>query len=220
MKLQTYEDMSIEIMQRSKYPAEIIALALDLTMHSNEEHVPATFTYKLGKYLLDAEHTSPLEHVSYTFLLQGVSRSFLAQITRHRMGSFTSASQHYQNYQDYPCIVAEKSNELVYALNSSFEAYTNLIKLGEPKEEARQVLPNAAAVNLLWTVNARGLLTFLQQRLCYRNVKEMQMFAEQVLSLVLPTLPEIFTHVGPQCFTGKCKQGHLKCTEGPWRNCM
>lgn len=218
MILKTYDDMTVELMQQPKYPAEILALALDLTMKSDPEHVPAKLTHRLGKYLLDADHTSPLEHIHYTFLIQGVSRSFLAQITRHRMGSFTSASQHYQDYSEYPCIVDNAGNAIQeVALAHSVNIYTDLVKHGMAKEEARQVLPNAASVNLLWSVNARGLLTFLKQRLCYRNVKEMQLFAERVLSLVRPTFPEIFNYVSPQCGDkAGCRQGKMQCKVGPW----
>ncbi len=219
MKLKTYDQMIIELIQYSKYPAEIVALALDLTMHSNDEHMPAKFTNKMGKYLLDAEHTSPLEHAQYTFLIQGVSRSFLAQITRHRMGSFTSASQHYQDYEDYPCIVDTVGATYKIAFGNSYATYEFLKNDGVTREEARQVLPNAASVNLLWSVNARGLVTFLRQRLCHRNVKEMQIFAQRVLSLVTETFPELFKFVGPQCFMDKeCKQGRLQCKEGKWKN--
>lgn len=218
MELKTYDQMTVELIQQSKYPAELVALALDLTMHSNEEHVPAVFTDRMGKFLLDAEHTSPLEHVHYTFLIQGVSRSFLAQITRHRMGSFTSASQHYQDYSDYPCIVEHPDPTYSIAFNNAYDTYNFLVNGKTPKEEARQVLPNAAAVNLLWSVNARGLVTFLKQRLCNRNVKEMRIFAQRVLSLAKESFPEVFKFIGPQCFMdGECKQGRLQCKEGAWK---
>jgi len=208
--------MTIELMQQPKYPAEIIAIALNLTMKSDPTFVPAKFTEKLGKFLLDADHTSPLEHINYTILIQNVSRSFLAQITRHRMGSFTSASQHYQYYDDYPVIMEKYKEEMEFACQTAFTIYRSLVDKGVRKEEARQVLPNAAAVNLLWTVNARSLINFFRQRLCLRNVKEMRMFAQRLLSLAEPTFPELFKHVGPQCYEGKCKQGKMSCGIGPW----
>ncbi len=220
MKLQIYTDMIIEIMQQPKYPAEIVANALALTMHSDPERLPPKFTPKLGKFLIEAEHMSPTEHLNYTFLIQGVSRSFLAQITRHRIGSFTSASQHYQDYQTYPCIVSpgQMLEKSLSTLSQAYHAYEYLMEEGVPKEEARQVLPNAASVNLLWTVNARAIITFLRQRLCLRNVMEMRIFAYRLLSLVKPTFPELFDHVGPQCFMGDCMQGRMKCEVGPWVN--
>jgi len=216
MELKTYEQMSVELEHYTLSQKQVVMSALYMTMHKDPDKDIPAFTSKLGKYLLDAEHTSPLEHVSYMFRIEGVSRSFLAQITRHRMGSFTSASQHYQDYQDYPCIIDKLTDTAVLSLHHSYNQYEKLLKDGMPKEEARQVLPNAAAVNLLWTVNARSLITFLKQRLCMRNVKEMQIFANKVLSLVTPVFPEIFNHVGPQCFKSMCKQGRLECGVGPW----
>lgn len=40
-------------------------------------------------------HESPFEHASFTFAIDGVSRSLLAQITRHRIASFSVQSQRY-----------------------------------------------------------------------------------------------------------------------------
>lgn len=54
--------------------------------------------------LSEIGHESPIEHVSFTFGIEGVSRALLAQITRHRMASFSVQSQRY---------VAEKSFEYV-----------------------------------------------------------------------------------------------------------
>ena len=45
--------------------------------------------------LSEIGHESPIEHASFTFGIEGVSRSLLAQITRHRMASFSVKSQRY-----------------------------------------------------------------------------------------------------------------------------
>ena len=45
--------------------------------------------------LAEIGHESPIEHASFTFALEGVSRSLLAQITRHRLASFSVQSQRY-----------------------------------------------------------------------------------------------------------------------------
>jgi len=220
--VQTYNEMSVEVMQATPYPAELVALAQSITMNSVASAEIPAFTHKKAKFLLDAEHASLFEHVVYTFLIQGVSRSFLAQITRQRTASPTSGSQHYQSYEDYPCVIAPNKEGQVkdlyqYLFNTSIEIYKALLEHGEPREEARQVLTNAAAVNYLWTIDARNLYMFLRMRLCHRNVTEMSTFAEQVLSLVRPHFPELFDNVGPQCFMDKCKQGFLQCKRGPWK---
>jgi len=222
MKILTYEDLKVTLLRATDEPAQIVKRAVDITMRLDRSNESASRS--LCRFLLDAEHTSLFEHVAYTFLIENVSRSFLAQITRQRMSSFTSASQHYQDYRDYPCVVSKdmRGEQLTYdILDGTYDAYEDL--MGDcmdplmPKEEARQVLPNAAAVNIMWTINARSLALFLRHRLCNRNVAEMKNFAETVLSLVSGHFPELFLWVGPQCSDGSCKQGHLRCKEGKWR---
>ena len=174
----------------------------------------------LLKFLIKAEHTSLLEHLSWTFYIEGVSRSFLAQITRHRIGSFTSASQHYTDYRDMPFIVHPTltKNEVVYqCLFTAVTGYKLLVDEGVPIEEARQVLPNAAEVRLLWTVNARSLFNFFEQRWCGRNVAEMIAFCEHLYAKVHDTWPEFAKFLGPYCYhlNGKCNQGKMTCGR-PW----
>ena len=225
MKLLPYTAALVTLKQVTPEPEKMISLALRLTMKADLESEAPTVNHKMCKYLLDANHTSVLEHVVYTFLLQNVSRSFLAQITRHRMASFTSGSQHYQEYSDYPCIIHpdftrdESANKFFDTnLTQMYEAYGYLIRdHGILPQEARQLLPNAAAVNILLTINARSLVNFLNLRLCYRNVDEMQMFAEQVLSWGRQHFPALFDNVGPQCFMDRCKQGKMQCKRGPWK---
>lgn len=219
-KIQTYQDMTVELMQSTPYPSTMVALAQSITMRSDNASEIKDLTHSQAKFLVDAEHMSLFEHVVYTFLIQGVSRSFLAQVTRQRTASPTSGSQHYQDYSDYPCTVHSDALsgpfDLVHdALTLSYGAYRELVKV-MPTEEARQVLPNAACVNYLWTIDARNLFYFLRQRLCNRNVTEMRVFANRVLSLVRSHFPELFKLAGPQCYKGDCKQGFLQCQEKYW----
>ena len=153
-----------------------------------------------------------------TFAINGVSRSLLAQLTRHRMSSFTSASQHYADYSDMPMVVGEQladNSEAESCLNWALRGYSRLAYDGVPIEEARQVLPNACAVNILWTVNARSLLNFFTQRLCKRNVEEMLTFASKVFDEVDNYWPEYAALCGPFCYMngGDCNQGKMSCNE-------
>lgn len=214
-----YQDMQIGILQSTGNPAAHVAIALAITMKQDAE----ASVYPIGEDrcldLVMAEHTSVFEHVNYSFLIEGVSRSFLAQITRQRMASPTSGSQHYQDYSDYPMAIDTKyAFALERGLDDSLESYTAALETGMPREEARQVLPNACTVNYLWTINARSLFLFLRQRLCNRNVKEMKVFAHKVLSLVQEDFPQLFNHAGPQCYLGECEQYRfgMQCSEGVW----
>lgn len=104
--------------------------------------------------------------------------------------------------------------------DAALKAYNAMLDEGVPREEARQVLPTAAAVNLLWTVNARGLMSFLRPRLCWRNVKEMKVFADKIHQTVMVWWPELFINIGPPCQLEKCNQGSMidpRCTDGTYQ---
>ncbi|MCD8352936.1 MAG: FAD-dependent thymidylate synthase [Clostridiales bacterium] len=60
---------------------------------------------KFVKMLASMGHESPIEHVSFTFAVEGVSRSLLAQITRHRIASFSVQSQRYVRLDDFQFVV-------------------------------------------------------------------------------------------------------------------
>lgn len=212
--------MTVEIMQSTPCPQCLVGLAQSITMAAKADADISPLTAKQAQFLVEAEHTSLFEHCVYTFLIQGVSRSFLAQITRQRTASPTSGSQHYQDYSDYACAVhptlADDNSDVEISLSKAFADYSFLLEQGVAREEARQVLPNAACVNYLWTIDARNLFFFLRQRLCNRNVLEMRIFANTVLDMVKPHFPELFDCAGPQCFMGECKQGRMQCIEQSW----
>jgi len=220
-QIKPYQDMTVEILQATENPAAQVGIALAITMKSDPNHIPNPMSETLGGNIIKCRHTSLFEHVHYTFLIQNVSRSFLAQITRQRTAHPTSGSQHYQNYEDYPLMVRDDMmGDLPrLALESSVSLYKDLVDDGYPKEEARQVLPNACAVNYLWTIDARNLMFFLMERCCNRNVTEMRIFAQRVLSLAKDHFPEVFNHVGPQCFMDQCEQHRLnmQCKEKTWK---
>ena len=55
--------------------------------------------------LSEIGHESPIEHASFTFGIEGVSRAFLAQITRHRIASYSVQSQRYVKENDFEFVV-------------------------------------------------------------------------------------------------------------------
>lgn len=147
---------------------------------------------RLFRMIVSSGHTSTLEHLSFTFAIEGVSRALLAQLTRHRVGfSFSVQSQRYVRFGsgdrsggfDYvvpDTVTSDKKvpsndDEDTYveldaldifetAMYEAQYAYDRLRKAGVPAEDARAVLPNAAATNLVMTANLRGLLEFYSKR--------------------------------------------------------
>lgn len=228
MKIQTYNDIEVETLRATPNPSSLILAAVRLTQTKEIEESKNT-SKSLLEFLITADHQSVLEHVSMTFALREVSRSLLAQITRHRMGSFTSASQHYSDYRDMPMVVhpdhvdefeerwlvsVDEEPEEAWvrsAIDTALQDYKQMIDNGVPAYEARQILPNACAVNIIWTVNLRSLLNFFEQRLCHRNTYEMELTAKKVLHEVYQYWPEFADLCGPRCWLDTCNQGKMTC---------
>lgn len=133
---------------------------------------------RLIRHITRSGHLSTLEHLSYTFAVEGLSRAALAQLTRHRVGfSFSVQSQRFVKFGsgdksggfDYvvpESIVSDESKLGLFELMMAAmqETYDDLRKQGVPAEDARAVLPQAAACNLTMTVNLRSLLDFYAKR--------------------------------------------------------
>lgn len=222
MNLLTYNDMKLTCLRATESPFGLLKQAAKLTMTTSALVDDRVYTeeeqIKFLKFIIQAEHTSILEHVSWTIYAENISRSLLAQLTRHRIASFTSASQHYSDYSDMPFVVSEEAKKLIIThdiLRAASFGYTSLLEdYMLPREEARQVLPNASAVNLIMTINARSLLNLVKQRICRRNVEEMRIFADRLVELIGHTWPAFAKCLGPYCFyLGKCNQGKMSCNK-------
>ena len=92
------------------------------------------------KMLGDMGHESPFEHASFTFCIDGVSRALLAQITRHRIASFSVQSQRYVNmdgcfeFVTPPAIAENKSAAALFeqSMQDNLERYLQLIDILKP----------------------------------------------------------------------------------------
>lgn len=171
--------------------------------------------------IIEMNHTGMLEHINVTYLIQGASRSFLAQIIRHRLFSFVSASQHYMDYSDFADFVVpveiekqgtEMTKEYLEANKKSLLEYKDLIAKGIDPSVARQLLPNSMRNNLIVTGNLREWLNFMNLRLCNRNTSEIQYVAMLIKDDLLTYVPTIGSYMTPDCVKeGHCTQKHLCC---------
>ncbi len=190
-------------------------------------------TEKFLEMLSSLGHESPIEHISFTFGIEGVSRALLAQITRHRIASFSVQSQRYVKENIFtfvtPPAIAQDSKALAKynkTMEDIFAAYTDLADTLEKKysetmpqkaaekkaiEDARFVLPNACATKMMLTMNARSLLNFFRLRCCNRAQWEIRELATQMCALVKEQAPTIFRYAGPPCLKGRCPEGKLTC---------
>lgn len=85
--------------------------------------------------LSDVGHASPIEHASFTFGIEGVSRTFLAQVTRHRIASFSVQSQRYVRLEDFRYVIPsqieaipEAKEKFLHAMEADAQKYLDLVQ--------------------------------------------------------------------------------------------
>jgi len=146
-------------------------------------------------------HESILEHASFSFGIEGISRACSHQLVRYRIASYSQQSQRYVS-QKYPeFIIPPSLKEFGYHLygDDVTNLYNELISAGVPKEDARYVLPNATATKLVMTMNARALRHFFAQRLCKRAQWEIRELATEIYLQCKAKEPILFEGSGPDC---------------------
>ena len=167
-------------------------------------------------------HVSVMEHASFTFSIEGVSRAMTHQLVRHRIASYTQQSQRYVTYgtlEKYvtPSSIAgstEAKKVFDEALAKISETYQKLLNLGIPREDARFILPNAAKTNIIVTMNARELRHFFNLRCCARAQWEIREVATEMLRQVKKVASILFENAGPSCVKlGFCPEGKMKPRE-------
>ncbi|HLJ84984.1 MAG TPA: FAD-dependent thymidylate synthase [Candidatus Eremiobacteraceae bacterium] len=168
-----------------------------------------------------AGHHSTLEHNIYIFGVTGLSRAATHQLVRHRHLQFDQQSQRYLAFKnaEFPYVKPKRIASLP-ALSARFDAlmaeigatYEAMIAAGIPGEDARFVLPNAAASQLVVSGNARAWYEFLSLRTCNMAQWEIREMSFQVLRILKREDPVLFKDAGATCVRGYCNE-----TEGP--NC-
>ncbi|MGL5958015.1 MAG: FAD-dependent thymidylate synthase [Phocaeicola sp.] len=132
---------------------------------------------RLIKTIVSSGHSSVLEHVSFTFTVEDITRYTLGQLTRHRIGtSFSVQSGRYVNAKTDGRMggakfhipshlsddVREKMTEEFVRQQGVYDMLVN--ELGVKAEDARGILGQANVTSLVFTINLRALLHFYDKR--------------------------------------------------------
>ncbi len=218
--------MNVELLYHTPDPERAIATAARLCYApvgavELMETMPEERVKSVLSTIMKSGHFSTLEHASYTFAIDGVSRALTHQLVRHRLASFNQQSQRYVKFTNgletiKPASVAEnaEASEIFdAAIDQAVGAYTKLLELGIPAEDARYLLPNAAETKIVVTMNVRELLHFFELRCCNRAQWEIRDLALKMLELVKPTAPYVFADAGASCVRGACPEGKMTCGE-------
>lgn len=231
--------LKVKLIEHTPNPEKVIASAAKLCYSSAGvddilEGLDEEKTEKFLAMLMSFGHQSPIEHVNFTFAVEGVSRSLTHQLVRHRLASYSQQSQRYVKLQQFEYIIPPsiEGNEItknifIEAMEKSQNAYNELVDIlksgylnqgmntinAEKKaiEDARYVFPNACETKIMITMNARELIHFFNQRCCNRAQWEIRNMAEEMVKQVKEVAPTLFKYSGPSCLRGKCPEGKMTC---------
>ncbi|HZV82598.1 MAG TPA: FAD-dependent thymidylate synthase [Geobacteraceae bacterium] len=217
--------MKVTLLQYTPDPEKTVALAARLcysaaSIGELHDRLTASDITAFLEKIMSLGHQSVLEHVSFTFGIEGISRACSHQLVRHRLASYSQQSQRYVTFKgdDFPLVVPDsiagvpgRAELFSRAMQACAEAYRQLVADGVPAEDARFVLPNAAETKIIVTMNGRELLHFFELRCCERAQWEIRAMAIEMLRAVKPLAPVIFASAGPGCVGDGCPEGTMTC---------
>lgn len=235
--------MKVKLLTHTPEPDKIIAAAAKLCYSSSGiddimDNLTDEAIQKFMDMLMSLGHESPVEHVTFTFGIEGISRACSHQLVRHRIASYSQKSQRYVNETQFEYVTPEAIakdpvskdiyDETMILLQGRYDFIrSGLIetyvkdgmdrKAAEKKanEDARMVLPNACCTSIIVTMNIRSLFNFFKHRCCNRAQWEIRAVAMEMLRLCMEVAPNIFRHAGPDCVAkGQCNEGKMTCGKG------
>lgn len=205
--------MKVELMRHTFYADDICGQAAALCTGFEGDPLKAL------RGALKRGHESVAEHAAFTFRIEDVSRVLLAQLTRHRLASFSVQSQRYCGADAGAVINPESiaANGFVKCvpafLQEAAELYDAMVAGGVPAEDARYILPQGITTTLMMTANARELRHFFSLRMCSRAQWEIRALACDMHRLCAEVAPVLFADAGPGCLRGHCPEGAKSCGE-------
>ena len=216
--------MNVILLQCTPEPERLVALAARLcyspiSIGDLREEISRKDVRTLVRKILSMGHASVLEHVTFTYGVEGISRATSHQLVRHRIASYSQQSQRYVaatfGYVTPPSLGRRKGDRMAARfrrhMKRSAELHQEMLTEGIPAEDARFVLPNATETKILITMNARELHHFFSLRLCRRAQWEIREMAGRMLAIAHGKAPLLFDHAGPGCLRGRCPEGKMSC---------
>ena len=150
---------------------------------------------KLLESIIKNDHTSTIEHINYTFEIDGISRACLQELARHRHASLSVESTRYtlrNLIQEYKKDDFLYSDYLVLTGDSQMDQWSidslnrviSLLEKGYKNDQAKYLLPESYKTNLIWTINARSLRNFLKLRSSSKALWEIRELANNIFNAI------------------------------------
>ncbi|MCS7116871.1 MAG: FAD-dependent thymidylate synthase [Nitrososphaerales archaeon] len=202
--------MRVKLIWHTPSPERVIAIAMrrcysTSTIEEIEKEIDskgdAYIQYLVRKALNDRTF-SVLEHVVFTFEIEGISRVCSHQLIRHRIASYNQESQRFTLAHKEEMVIPpsiQNNPEAIKIFDEvrrfTIEKMEELLRIGIPKEDARFILPQCVATKLIMTMNARSLMHFLSLRLSAKAQWEIRELASRILEEVRKVAPTLFEKV-------------------------
>lgn len=191
--------MHIELWQITENPEVLIARCARVSRGKNEAPTLPEAQDFIRK-LIAKGHESVLEHAYATFYVSGISRVTMAQITRHRLASFTVESQRSVRPKEEVLVPAsikavQNENLIQIHLNNAFLLYDYLVLWGVPKEDARYFLPQAVATSMVVTANFREWRHILKLRTSHEAQWEIRELCTEIGKILAEKAPSVFEDI-------------------------
>ena len=156
------------------------------------------------KQCIASGHLSVLEHVSFTFHIEGISRACLAQLSRHRHISLSVRSQRYCREDNFQYVNPFPEGSFGAAefedyMEEARANYADMVDAGVAPEDARAVLPNACCTELYMTANARALIEMSRLRMCSRAQREIRELFNGIRNCLCRISPIVAQNMVPAC---------------------
>lgn len=220
--------MKVNLIKYTREPEKMVAVAARLCyspvgVDELMDELGDEDVEKLVRFVIKSGHHSTIEHIYFTFAIEGVSRALTHQLVRHRIASYNQQSQRYVKFKDNfeyitpPSIEKDKDSKKKFdsLISNIHNLYKELLDSGVEAEDARYILPNASETKIIVTMNGRELLHFFTVRCCNRAQWEIRELAKKMLKLVRKVAPIVFEEAGPNCLRGPCPEGKFKCENPP-----
>ena len=237
--------IKVKLLAHTPNPDAVVAAAAKLCyskvgVEQISEKLTDEEVKRFVNHLVEIGHESPIEHVTFTFAIEGISRCCSHQQVRHRIASYSQQSQRYVKLEQFEYIIPPEIEKIpeakalfIETMERDQKAYDELVKLlmkekipkddmlskqqynaleKEAIEDARYVFPNACETKMVVTMNARSLYNFFSKRCCNRAQWEIRELADLMLAECEKVAPILFSNCGAPCATtGKCPEGKMSC---------
>lgn len=220
--------MKVKLIAHTKNPEQVVTAAIRqcysaIGASELKKKTDKETRERLIRQVIGSGHTSTLEHASFSFAIEGISRVTEIQMIRHRLASFSIQSGRYVKRNGAKFVIPPKiegNKEILKKYKKILvltqNLYEEMVEKGIAAEDARYLQPQSLQIKAVVTMNARELLHFFNLRCCRRAQWEIQELANKMLGLTRKVAPTIFETAGPSCVTEKiCWEGKMSC--GRWK---